>query len=138
VAQPHVLDAESALHCVRTAIVACCAREVFQIAVGNMRKACTTDIDIALTMMPLVARLATRGNEDLLRMVMRQFFGNDDRSQYGLANAVTAVARDTRDPALRWDLEELGGGLAVGGSPSFSPDEGQALFVRHEELVVVG
>ena len=27
---------------------------------------------------------------------------------------MTATARDTRDPELRWSLEEFGGGLAVG------------------------
>ena len=28
-------------------------------------------------------------------------------------NAVTSVARDTRDPELRWRLEEFGGGIPV-------------------------
>jgi hypothetical protein len=34
-----------------------------------------------------------------------------DRSAFGLLNAVTSVARETRDPETRWRLEELAGGM---------------------------
>jgi hypothetical protein len=46
-------------------------------------------------------------------------------------NAVTAVARDTRDPGLRWHLEELGGGVpaAVTPDPELEP-EGAAVALR--------
>jgi hypothetical protein len=34
-----------------------------------------------------------------------------DQSAFGVLNAVTSLARDTRDPETRWQLEELGGAL---------------------------
>ena len=43
--------------------------------------------------------------------IMRQYLGNRDQTGFGLMNAVTAVARDQRDPEVRWRLEELGGGV---------------------------
>jgi len=37
---------------------------------------------------------------------------------FELVNAVTAVARETPDPATRWRLEELGGSLLAARSQS--------------------
>jgi hypothetical protein len=50
-------------------------------------------------------------------MVLRRYFNDGDRTVYGLMNAVTAVARETPDPELKWRLEEFGGGV-----PSDDPD----------------
>jgi hypothetical protein len=36
-----------------------------------------------------------------------------DHTGFGLMNAVTSLARDTRDPDDRWRLEELGGGIGA-------------------------
>jgi hypothetical protein len=42
-------------------------------------------------------------------------------------NAVTSVARDTRDPELRWRLEEFGGGIpALARDPSPRLDDARA------------
>ena len=41
------------------------------------------------------------------------FISGSDRNRFGLMNAVTSVARDTRDPDARWRLEELGGGIGA-------------------------
>jgi hypothetical protein len=66
---------------------------------------------------------------------MNQFIQEGDRSQFGLANAVTAIARDTSDPELRWDLEELGGSIAIGKtSPTPVRGPGRA---RAKELASV-
>jgi hypothetical protein len=58
-------------------------------------------------------------------------------------NAVTSVARDTRDPELRWRLEELGGGVPIAVRPrSPRPDEahatpaGEAWFEVEEKVLV--
>ena len=59
-------------------------------------------------------------------MVVERYFLGEDRSRYGLMNAVTAVARDTRDPEIRWGLEEFGGGLAVGCRPGPDGDRAPA------------
>jgi hypothetical protein len=37
---------------------------------------------------------------------------------FGLVNAVTSVARDQKDPQVRWRLEELGGGILAMRFPS--------------------
>ena len=49
----------------------------------------------------------------LLDSIRGRYTASRDRSRFGLMNAVTSVARDTRDPELRWRLEELGGGIPV-------------------------
>ena len=51
-------------------------------------------------------------------------------------NAVTATARDTRDPDLRWRLEEFGGGIPAllkptGAAPATRPP-------RHESVELAG
>jgi hypothetical protein len=68
-------------------------------------------------MMPLVTRFSGTGHADLVRQVLDRFFHDGDPTQFGLMNAVTSLARDTRDPDLEWDLEVLGGGIAVGAVP---------------------
>jgi len=78
-----------------------------------MRTACEVEADLALTLLPLVSRLTTRGNVEVLSQIMSRFFREEDRSRFGLANAITAFARDTRDPDLRWIWRSL-----VAESPS--------------------
>jgi hypothetical protein len=50
----------------------------------------------------------------LMTEVLSQFWKEGDRSRFGLAQAITAVARDVQDPELKWDLEKLGGAIALG------------------------
>jgi hypothetical protein len=58
----------------------------------------------------MLSRLPSAASE-IQQAIIRQLFESRDRSAFGLINAVTAVARDTRDPELRWRLEEFGGGV---------------------------
>jgi hypothetical protein len=51
---------------------------------------------------------------DLMTGVLSQYRKEGDRSRFGLAQAITAVARDVQDPELKWDLEKLGGAVALG------------------------
>jgi hypothetical protein len=51
---------------------------------------------------------------DLMTGVLSRFGNEGDRSRFGLAQAITAVARDVQDPELKWDLEKLGGAVALG------------------------
>ena len=46
--------------------------------------------------------------------VLSQYRKEGDPSRFGLAQAITAVARDVQDPELKWDLEKLGGAVALG------------------------
>jgi hypothetical protein len=58
------------------------------------------------------------------REAIARFARDGDHSRYGLANAITSVARDVRRPRLQWDLEELGGAILV-GTPPKSPIDGE-------------
>ncbi len=57
---------------------------------------------------------------------MRTFFEAEDRSAFSLMNAVTSVARDQDDPEVRWQLEELGGGVPAMNFPRVRPDGSEA------------
>ena len=117
-----------AVSLVREAVESCCQKNAFTTAAEQMRTAAQHPIDVILTMMPFLARLSAIGPE-VARQIYEQFFHDDDRTRYGLMNAVTAVARDTRDHVARWRLEELGGQIAF-----VKPDE-PVLDDGAEELI---
>lgn len=54
---------------------------------------------------------------------MVRFFGEADLSRIGLMNAVTSVARDTRNPEMRWGLEKLGGEIPAALVPKLLPKD---------------
>ncbi|MEQ8791313.1 MAG: hypothetical protein RIC55_33940 [Pirellulaceae bacterium] len=134
----HLQEPDMALQSIRECIDVCCDKEVFTNTISRMRTACQSEADLAITLLPLVSRLSTLGNVELLSQIIDGFFREGDRSQFGLANAVTAVARDARDPELRWDLEEFGGGVAIGKVPSHPIDSGRSALERPRRLVSVG
>ncbi len=115
------------------AIRACCCDEAFARGAAEMRSAReSSQVDLALTMMPLFARFA-QGSESrsVISLIFDRFLAGQDKSRFGVMNAVTSVARDTRDPEVRWRLEEFGGGIAaVVTKPKRGPDR-----VRAEVLV---
>src|SRR5207248_11308595 len=96
---------------VRAAIQACCVEDAFATAAEQMRSALEMEVDLALNLLPMVSRLPAHVASQVLPQIVQRFFGEGDRSRFGLMNAVTSVARDTRDPELRWRLEELGGAV---------------------------
>jgi hypothetical protein len=110
---------------VREAVRASCAREAFAESVEEMRSATEIEADLALAMMPLIARLPPKNAADILQLIMRRHDESRDPSRFGLMNAVTSVARDTRDPELRWRLEEFGGGIPA-RDPSPRLDDARA------------
>ena len=89
------------------------AAEVFADTLDQVRTAQDAVVDHVLTLLPLLARFSVTGNEHLLTTIMEQYFQAGDRSQFGLANAVTATARAVRNPDLREH-----GGIWSRGSPS--------------------
>jgi hypothetical protein len=131
-------DTYSGRQAVREAVEACSDPEVFASNVRRMQSAAAADVDVALNLMPLAARFAGPGRGDVTTLVLDRFFRDGDPSRFGLANAVTSLARDTRDPALRWDLEEFGGGLAVGVVPPRPVGERRTARARSRQLVAVG
>ncbi len=78
-----------------------------------MRSATEREADVVLAMLPhfVRSRFGSSLAGAILARIERMFSGETDRSLYGLMNAVTAVAREEREPRTRWRLEELGGGI---------------------------
>lgn len=95
----------------REAVRACCADEAFTAVAAGMRSAMQQEMDAVLGLIPMLRFLPHGQAQAVLRQVLGRFEADGDRSRYGLMNAVTATARDTHDPELRWRLEEFGGGI---------------------------
>ena len=114
VEMPTALPAEAAEITLREAIAAACSEEAFTKAVKMVRAARRRPAE--LLMIPFRRHL--QGDADTRRRLLieaiRRFEANDDRSAFGLMNAVTSLARDTAEPETRWRLEELGGAVAAG------------------------
>jgi hypothetical protein len=102
----------------REAVRDCCSPEVFARGVEGMRTASEREADVALQLLPVLSRLPRGYSTQLLTEIMSRFTSERDRSAFGLVNAVTSVARDTSDPEMRWNLEELGGGIPALVKPS--------------------
>lgn len=103
-------EIEQVLADVREAVRACASDEAFAAAADQMRSATEVDADFALNLLPLLGRGSSLSAE-VLAMIWARFDDDPDRSAFGVINAVTATARDTSDPEMRWRLEELGGGI---------------------------
>ncbi len=125
-------DPQLATISIREGIEACCTPEVFADNVSRIRSGCGTDIDMVLNLAPLLARYGA--DNKIFAQVLDRFFRDGDRSRYGLANAVTATAREVREPELKWNLEELGGGVMI-GAISTPPRNGRRAERAGRELV---
>jgi hypothetical protein len=68
---------------------------------------------LALNFLRVISQSHMRIDPGVMRQILGRFFDDADQTRFALMNAVTAVARDTRDPEQRWNLEELGGGIPV-------------------------
>lgn len=105
-------DVAVTLQGLRSAIRECAAKEAFETAAQEMRSALDVQAEMALHLLPLLAR-ASHLAKHLIPQIFARFTEDDDRSVFALMNAVTSVARDTRDPEARWSLESVGGSMAV-------------------------
>jgi hypothetical protein len=97
----------------REAIRACASDEAFAASADRMRSSREIQADLELSLMSLIGRLPREVADQVLGPILDRFIEEADDSRFGLMNAVTSVARDTRDPRLRWRLEELGGGIPI-------------------------
>jgi hypothetical protein len=129
-------EPEEAITAIRETVQACCADEVFAARVSEMRTARTADAtDTMLNMMAMLGHLSPRVRTQVMQSVLGQFASAGDSSRFGLMNAVTATAREIRDPELRWRLEEFGGGIAALRTPKTPPGDSASEML--EELVLV-
>jgi hypothetical protein len=98
----------------RESIRDCCAAEAFRCGAEEMKSSLQSGIDAALTMIPFLSRMRAEGAaRAIFTTILDRFFENRDPSRFGFLNAVTSVARDTRDPEVRWQLEAFGGGIPI-------------------------
>jgi hypothetical protein len=110
----------------REAVRACCAADAFTTAAEAMRTAADVHADSILALIPLLSRWPAAQWVQLLVQIEDRFRNEGDLTRFGLMNAVTSLARDTRDPDLRWRLEELGGGVPVATTPTLPDDQAAA------------
>jgi hypothetical protein len=111
---------ESVLVEVRDAVRRCSAPEVFSNVVEGLKRAADTRASIVLELLKTVPQPGIVAH--LLDSIIEDMSLQPDPSVYGLMNRITRAARDQPDPQVRWDLEELGGGIPAMLSPSPQPD----------------
>jgi hypothetical protein len=108
------LETNEVLSKVQNALIHHAGAMHFAKAVGYMRLATTSmaDLDLTLDQIRELGRLCRIPGpvQDMLRRKLRE-----DRpvTQFDVSNSITSVARDVKDPQVRWRLEELGGGVLV-------------------------
>jgi hypothetical protein len=124
----NIQEPEAARQCIREGVAECCAEEVFSKTVRGMRAACQTEVDLALTFLPMLSRVSGSRGVGPFSQIMDRFLREGDQSRFALANAVTAVARDIQDPSLRWNLEELGGAVIMGEAPKHPVADGRLVM----------
>jgi hypothetical protein len=96
----------------RRAVRACAEPDVFAEGVDEMRSTLHAELDLLLTIVPLLSRMPGGASNPVLAEIMSRAMADGRGStRFAWMNAVTSVARDTRDPDLRWRLEALGGGV---------------------------
>ena len=97
----------------RTVIQRCCAADIFAGATEQMRIARQSEADLAMTLIPHLSKMPPERARRFLADILNKWSIEKDRSQFGLMNTITALARATADPHERWALEELGGRVGV-------------------------
>ncbi len=138
VARLNCLGLEEGSDTLREAIRECCVEDAFSVSAEKMRTARETEVDMALNMLPMLSQFPEVLRNEILRGVLERYFADTDQSSFGLMNAVTSLARDTRDPDMRWRLEELGGGIAARIRPRPSRDNTAARRARRRVEAMVG
>jgi hypothetical protein len=86
----------------------------------------------ALSLMSLVSRLPSRRAPMILAMIQSLFSAQEGRSQYGLLNAITATARETRDPELPLAARSVGWRTRRPASAASAGVEGDVQLHRYE------
>jgi hypothetical protein len=95
----------------RSAIRACADPAHLAQAAEQMRGAAEMDAEMMIMILPHLLRSMGPVQQDVLSIIVDRFDDAGDRSGFGLVNAVTSVARDARDPEVKWKLEMAGGEL---------------------------
>lgn len=105
---------EQARYSIREAVRACATREAFDGPARAMGAMSRDPINFMIEILPILPRVPAAFQSRFLADLVRRITQERDHSRYGALNAVTSLARDTRDPELRWKLEEAGGAIITG------------------------
>jgi hypothetical protein len=119
----------------RQAVHLCAQPEAFRQSLLEARGAMERQADIMLLYLPLLSRFPRDVAAQLFSMIARRFSDARDRSRFGLMNAVTSTARDTKDPETRWRLEELGAQVPALLEPTPHARESKRAMHAPTELV---
>jgi hypothetical protein len=93
------------------ALSAAAAPEAFAQAMTELRASLNSSATFMSQFLPLIHRFGRDAGRRFYERVLSNFEDENDRSTFALMNAITAVARDERDPEIRWMLEVIGGSL---------------------------
>jgi hypothetical protein len=104
-------DRWAILGAIRFGIIDGCSPDVFGSAVPRLRHSITSYADPMISALPLLTRLSRTVSRQEMGRVVDHVLRRSERTRYGVANALTAEARDTVDPELRWNLEMLGASI---------------------------
>ena len=101
---------DQVLQQISDAVAACTSEESRADYFDQIRESALApaSMDLLLTIMPLVPGLLEQ-SPGLLSTILGEFDMANDRTGFGLMNAITSTARDTHDPETKWELEKLGG-----------------------------
>jgi hypothetical protein len=109
----------------REAIRCCCVPEAFATSARHFRSAQQSYADLAINLAAYTHGRHGSFFKSHLQEILHQYDQAADQSTYSLVNAITSVARDTRDPQAKWDLEALGGTIAAQAGPPKHPQGGR-------------
>jgi hypothetical protein len=104
-------DTTVILATLRDVVRKCASPEAFEIATDHMQAMTNEPASRALFMLRMLSRMHSKDALPYLPMIFDRFETSEDQSAFGVMNAVTSVARDTADPAIRWSLEKIGGSM---------------------------
>ena len=104
----------TAAHEIRETIAECADPATFGSIMEEVKKAPRDTDDRLLNLLPLLQKWMESSSRPRVYRRIMKLFRREENSRFGLMNAVTAYARDLDDPQERWDLEELGGAIAIG------------------------
>jgi hypothetical protein len=124
------LGADHAIASLREAVRSCGDRQTFVEPFQAIRSASQQKADLVLNLMHMLSRLGDGVSQHYATHIIDRFLKDADRSRFGLMNAVTSMARDTRDPDVRWRLEAMGGAIGAERLPAPPQGDGQASRAR--------
>ena len=120
------------------AVRECALPQAFEPTIGEIRGAMEREADVMLLWLPLMDRIPPSLLGRAFQTIARRFAEGRDATRFGLMNAVTSTARDTRDPEVRWRLEELGAQVpALREEDPVLRETKRALSVPRDSLVTV-